>query len=196
MSVLRYTVFSFHPVKIVTTAEGGIALTNNKALSEKMALLRSHGVTRDEDLMTEEAHGSWYYQQVELGFNYRMTELQAALGISQLTRLDEFVEKRQFFAKKYDELLKELPIKIPFQHRDTYSSYHLYPICLNAEEHSNSRKQFFDSLREAGIGVNIHYIPVHTQPFYKKMGFKWAIFLWLKNITLKQSVYLFTPIWV
>jgi UDP-4-amino-4,6-dideoxy-N-acetyl-beta-L-altrosamine transaminase len=166
------TVFSFHPVKIVTTAEGGAALTNNSTLAEKMSLYRSHGVTRDNKLMKGESHGTWYYQQVTLGYNYRMTELQAALGVSQMARLDDFIESRHTLARKYDRLLKDLPVKLPFQLEDSYSGLHLYVIRLKLDQLSKTRKQIFDELRDAGIGVNVHYIPVHTQPFYKeKFGF-------------------------
>jgi UDP-4-amino-4,6-dideoxy-N-acetyl-beta-L-altrosamine transaminase len=162
------TIFSFHPVKIITTAEGGMAMTNDAKLAKRMKLLRSHGITRDADEMTHEPDGAWYYQQIELGYNYRMTELQAALGLSQMQRLDEFVRKRHAIAKRYDEALADLPITLPCQLPDNYSAYHLYPICVP----SNSRRAVFDALRAAGIGVNVHYIPVHTQPYYHKLGFK------------------------
>ncbi|GAB1261945.1 UDP-4-amino-4,6-dideoxy-N-acetyl-beta-L-altrosamine transaminase [Aurantivibrio plasticivorans] len=166
------TVFSFHPVKIITTAEGGLALTNNDHLAEKMILHRSHGVTRDENLMTHEPDGPWYYQQVELGYNYRMTELQAALGISQLGRLDSFVARRQQLAKRYDEALRDLPVTLPWQHPDGFSAFHLYVIRLQLEGNNLSHRQVFEALRKRGVGVNLHYIPVHTQPYYQKMGFK------------------------
>jgi UDP-4-amino-4,6-dideoxy-N-acetyl-beta-L-altrosamine transaminase len=166
------TVFSFHPVKIVTTAEGGMALTNDAALAEKMNLLRSHGITRAPTLMTHEPDGPWYYQQVDLGFNYRMTELQAALGVSQMDRLDAFVARRHELAKRYDELLAILPVTIPWQHPDSYSGFHLYVIRLQLNKISKSHRQVFKSLREQGIGVNLHYIPVHTQPYYQAMGFE------------------------
>ncbi|OVZ59868.1 UDP-4-amino-4,6-dideoxy-N-acetyl-beta-L-altrosamine transaminase [Pigmentiphaga sp. NML030171] len=165
------TVFSFHPVKIVTTAEGGLALTNDDLLAEKMALLRSHGVTRDTALMTHETHGPWYYQQVALGYNYRMTELQAALGCSQLTRLDQYVARRHELAKRYDELLQDLPLRTPWQHPDTYSGLHLYIIRLKLKELKSNRRAVFEALRSREIGVNVHYIPVHTQPYYREMGF-------------------------
>jgi len=165
------TIFSFHPVKIVTTGEGGIATTNQKALAEKMQLLRSHGVTREPSLMTKELEGEWYYQQVDLGFNYRMTEMQAALGISQMQRVDDFVSKRTEFAKRYDELLDHLPLVLPFQDKDTESSFHLYPILVQTDLIIQTRTQVFKELRNHGVGVNVHYIPVHTQPYYQKMGF-------------------------
>jgi UDP-4-amino-4,6-dideoxy-N-acetyl-beta-L-altrosamine transaminase len=165
------TVFSFHPVKIVTTAEGGMALTNSDALASRMNLLRSHGVTRDPDLMTHEPDGPWYYQQVDLGFNYRMTELQAALGISQMDRLDAFVARRHELAQRYDQLLADLPVTTPWQHPDSYSGLHLYVIRLQLDSISKSHRQVFESLRAQGIGVNLHYIPVHTQPYYQAMGF-------------------------
>lgn len=166
------TVFSFHPVKIVTTAEGGAALTNSKALADKMALYRSHGITRDEALMENASHGGWYYEQIDLGFNYRMTELQAALGVSQMSRLSEFVSARHQLSKRYYEKLAKLPITLPYQLPNTYSGLHLYVIRLNLNEISKTHKEVFDALRESGIGVNLHYIPVHLQPYYQKMGFK------------------------
>ncbi len=160
------TVFSFHPVKIITTAEGGMALTNDAGLARKMDLYRTHGISRNPEEMTRVADGPWYYQQLELGYNYRMTELQAALGISQLTRLDEVVEKRHLLARRYDELLKDLPLTLPLQEETNYSAYHLYVIRLRLSEIARSRRQVFEALREAGIGVNLHYIPVYSQPFY------------------------------
>ena len=166
------TVFSFHPVKIVTTAEGGMATTNNAVLAKKMDLLRSHGITRDESLMDEPSHGGWYYEQVDLGFNYRMTEMQAALGLSQMSRLHDFVAKRNNLAAVYDELLKSLPLVTPKQINDSYSGRHLYVIRLKLDEISLSHKEVFEQLLENGIGVNLHYIPVHTQPYYKNLGFK------------------------
>ena len=166
------TVFSFHPVKIITTAEGGLATTNDKDLLGRMQLFRSHGVTRDPELMTKEAKGDWYYQQIELGFNYRMTELQAALGVSQMERLDEFVTLRHKHQKRYNELLKKLPIITPYQDLDSYSALHLYPIQIKTDKLKSTRREIFEMLRASGIGVNIHYIPVHTQPYYKNMGFK------------------------
>ena len=165
------TVFSFHPVKIVTTAEGGMALTNDDALAARMNLLRSHGITRDPGLMTHEPDGPWYYQQVDLGFNYRMTELQAALGVSQMDRLDVFVTRRHELARRYDKLLAGLPVTTPWQHPDGYSGLHLYVIRLQLDKISKTHLQVFESLRQQGIGVNLHYIPVHTQPYYQKMGF-------------------------
>ena len=165
------TVFSFHPVKIITTAEGGMAVTNNAELAHAMNLLRSHGITRDEAHMTHASDGPWYYQQIALGFNYRMTELQAALGISQMQRLDAFVAQRHALAKRYDELLSSLPLVTPWQHADSYSGLHLYVIRLDLEKTSKSHRQVFDGLRQQNIGVNVHYIPVHTQPYYAQMGF-------------------------
>jgi UDP-4-amino-4,6-dideoxy-N-acetyl-beta-L-altrosamine transaminase len=166
------TVFSFHPVKIVTTAEGGAATTNEKNLARKLELLRSHGVTRDNSLMHNESHGGWYYEQVDLGFNYRMTEMQAALGVSQMSRLHDFVAKRNELAACYDDLLKSLPLITPKQINDSYSGRHLYVIRLKLDKISLSHKEVFDQLRENGIGVNLHYIPVHTQPYYKNLGFE------------------------
>lgn len=165
------TVFSFHPVKIVTTAEGGMALTNSDELASRMNLLRSHGVTRDQNLMTHEPDGPWYYQQVDLGFNYRMTELQGGMGVSQMDRLDAFVARRHELAKRYDKLLADLPVTTPWQHPDSYSGLHLYVIRLELDNISKNHRQVFETLREQGIGVNLHYIPVHTQPYYQAMGF-------------------------
>ncbi|MGG7094087.1 UDP-4-amino-4,6-dideoxy-N-acetyl-beta-L-altrosamine transaminase [Shewanella indica] len=165
------TVFSFHPVKIVTTAEGGAVMTNQKALADKVALLRSHGITRDPAQMKGESHGSWYYEQIDLGFNYRMTELQAALGVSQMQRLEEFISSRHKLARIYDEKLKNLPIILPFQLENTYSGLHLYVIRLQLNKIEKTHKQVFEELREKGVGVNLHYIPVHMQPYYKSMGF-------------------------
>ncbi len=166
------TIFSFHPVKIITTAEGGMALTNNGELAEKMALLRSHGITRDPAQMAHESDGPWYYQQIALGYNYRMTELQAALGVSQAQRLDQYVARRHVLARRYDQLLTELPVTTPWQHPDGYSGLHLYVIRLQLEKLDKTHAQVFESLREQGIGVNVHYIPVSTQPYYRQMGIK------------------------
>jgi len=166
------TVFSFHPVKIITTAEGGLATTNDKELSERMQLFRSHGVTRDPELMTKESAGGWYYQQVDLGFNYRMTELQAALGVSQMERLDEFVALRHKCQVRYDELLIDLSITTPYQDLNSYSALHLYPIKIQIDKVKSTRKEIFEALRKNDIGVNVHYIPVHTQPYYENMGFR------------------------
>lgn len=166
------TIFSFHPVKIITTAEGGVATCNNQALADKMRRLRSHGITREPQLMTEPTHGDWYYQQLELGFNYRMSDLQAALGISQINRLKEFVSPRQKLAEYYAEQLADLPIILPKQMDQTSSSWHLYIIQLQLDKINKSQQQVFNELREAGIGVNLHYIPVHTQPYYQQLGFK------------------------
>lgn len=165
------TVFSFHPVKIVTTAEGGMAITNSCALAEKMELLRSHGVTRDPVLMTHDSEGAWYYQQIELGFNYRLTDIQAALGVSQMSRVDRFIAGRHLLAQKYDDLLSELPITLPWQHSDSHSSFHLYVIRLHLDEINKTRKEVFDFLRQNEIGVNIHYIPVHKQPYFQRLTF-------------------------
>jgi UDP-4-amino-4,6-dideoxy-N-acetyl-beta-L-altrosamine transaminase len=166
------TVFSFHPVKIVTTAEGGMATTNSPELAQKLDLLRSHGITRDADLMTKPMDGPWYYQQVDLGFNYRMTDLQAALGVSQMQRLEAFVAKRHELAQRYDTLLKDLPVTLPWQHPDSYSGLHLYVIRLPLDKINKTHLEIFEGLREAGILVNLHYIPVHMQPYYQEMGFE------------------------
>ena len=167
------TIFSFHPVKIITTAEGGVATTNSDELAQKMDLLRSHGITRDTELMTHEPDGPWYYQQVDLGFNYRMTELQAALGVSQMKRLNDITKKRHEVAKRYNELLKDLPLMTPYQDSQGHSGLHLYVIRLDTNNINVTHKKVFEMLRTANIGVNVHYIPVHLQPYYKsKLGFE------------------------
>jgi len=164
------TVFSFHPVKIITTAEGGMALTNSAELARKMTLFQSHGITRDPAYMTHAPDGPWYYQQTELGYNYRMTELQAALGISQLQRLDHYVTRRHELAQRYNLLLQDLPITTPWQHPDSYSGLHLYVIRLQLARMGKVHRRVFEELREQGVGVNLHYIPVHTQPYYQRLG--------------------------
>lgn len=161
-------VFSFHPVKIITTAEGGMALTNDPMLAERLRSFRSHGITRDGARMEGKSQGPWYYEQLELGYNYRMTDMQAALGLSQLARLDEFCARRRALAARYDELLAGLPLDLPWQHPDSVSAFHLYPVCLRD---ARARSEVFGKLRAAGIGVNVHYIPVHTQPYYRRLGF-------------------------
>ncbi|MDZ7963378.1 MAG: UDP-4-amino-4,6-dideoxy-N-acetyl-beta-L-altrosamine transaminase [Nostoc sp. DedSLP03] len=166
------TVFSFHPVKIITTGEGGMVLTNQEELYQILIRLRSHGITRNPDFMQGQSHGSWYYQQLELGFNYRITDIQAALGVSQMQRLDEFVERRWFLANRYNQLLQDLPLMLPWQHPDTYSSWHLYVIRLKLDKINKTHRQVFEELRSAGIGVSLHYIPVHIQPYYQNFGFK------------------------
>ncbi len=165
------TVFSFHPVKIITTAEGGIATTNNEELYRRMQLYRSHGVTRDPEQIQGDASQGWYYEQVDIGFNYRMTELQAALGCSQLNRLDHYISQRHEIYSRYNRWLADLPLILPQQHKDSYSAFHLYPVQIS-EDVELDRRKVFDLMREAGIGVNVHYIPVHTQPYYRAMGFR------------------------
>lgn len=169
-------VFSFHPVKIITTGEGGMVVTNRQDLYERLIRLRTHGITRREDWLTEASHGPWYYQQLELGFNYRMTDIQAALGASQMGRLDEFVARRRGLARRYDRVLQGLPITLPVQGAEMESSWHLYVIRLQLEKLGKTHRQVFEGLRSAGIGVNLHYIPVHTQPFYQERGFAWGDF--------------------
>ena len=166
------TVFSFHPVKIVTSAEGGMAVTNDGELASRMSRLRSHGITRDPALMTHEPDGPWYYQQVDLGYNYRMTELQGALGLSQMNRLDEYVARRHQLARRYDQKLKALPVTIPWQHPDGYSGLHLYVVRLDLGAIATTHKAAFKAMQAQGIGVNLHYIPVHLQPYYERMGFR------------------------
>lgn len=166
------TVFSFHPVKIITTAEGGMALTNNPDVARRMALLRSHGITREPQQMTRTTDGPWYYEQIELGFNYRMTELQAALGLSQMTRLDRYVERRHELALHYADLLGDLPVKLPTRQADSHSAMHLYIIRLQLDKIRCSHREVFERMQQSGIGVNLHYIPIHTQPWYVRMGFR------------------------
>ena len=166
------TVFSFHPVKIITTGEGGCALTNQSDLARKMRLLSSHGITREENSMNKKPEGPWYYQQIDLGFNYRMTELQAALGISQLSRLDTFLLRRDLLAKRYDELLAHLPVCLPSRSTTIKSSWHLYIVRLDQSYIHQTRLEVFTSMRQAGIGVNVHYIPVYHQPYYEELGFR------------------------
>jgi UDP-4-amino-4,6-dideoxy-N-acetyl-beta-L-altrosamine transaminase len=161
-------VFSFHPVKIITTAEGGAATTNNTDLMNRMRLLRSHGISRDPEMMTSDSPPSWYYEQLELGFNYRMTDLQAALGLSQLKRVDEFVQRRHQLAERYNKSLQALPLQLPKQIDDSYSALHLYIVRVKHEPGKPTHKYVFDRLRASGIGVNLHYIPVHTQPYYQQ----------------------------
>lgn len=165
------TILSFHPVKIITTGEGGVALTNDTELASKMDLLRSHGVTRDPRRMTHEPDGPWYYQQIALGFNFRMTDMQAALGCSQIRRLSTFVQRRQELASRYDERLSSMPIVTPWQSPDTCSARHLYVIRVPVGCGGSSRRNTFESMRENGIGVNVHYIPVYLQPYFRAMGF-------------------------
>lgn len=166
------TVFSFHPVKILTTAEGGMLLTNDDELREKLIRLRSHGITRDPRFLQGEAHGPWYYEQVDLGFNYRITDMQAALGSSQLKRLPQFLARRRELAARYDALLADLALTLPWQHPDTISAWHLYVVCPDAQRTSITRSQLYHGLREQRIYAQVHYIPVHTQPWYRQLGFK------------------------
>ena len=165
-------VFSFHPVKIITTAEGGVATTQDKALADRMGLFRSHGVTRDSALMARQDAEPWEYDQVALGLNYRMTEMQAALGVMQLRRLSEFVAHRRKMARRYDDLLAGLPLVLPWQSPDSRSALHLYPILIDTDKTDRTRREVFDHLRAANIGVNVHYQPVHTQPYYQNLGFR------------------------
>ena len=166
------TVFSFHAIKGITTGEGGMVVTNNKYLADQIELLRNHGITRNKSLMSVEADGQWYYQQIELGYNYRMTDIQAALGSSQLKRLDQFILRRHEIAKLYDEQFVDLPLKFQQTTPEKYSGMHLYVLRLMKGKMKKSRQKVFDELRENGIGVNVHYIPVHLQPFYRQFGFQ------------------------
>lgn len=161
------TVFSFHPVKIITTGEGGMAVTNDTKLAADMALLRSHGITRDPALMTHTPDGSWYYQQIALGYNYRMTDIQAALGSSQMSRLDEYIASREALAQHYDARLAQLPVRLPKRAGNRRSAWHLYVVRVMASK----RLDIFNAMRSAGVGVNVHYTPVHLQPYYRHLGF-------------------------
>lgn len=163
------TVFSFHPVKIITTAEGGMAMTQDAALARRMERLRSHGITRDPADMTHESEGPWYYQQIDLGFNYRMTDMQAALGLSQMSRLDAFVDRRYRVAARYAEALAALPLSLPPAEPEGRSALHLYAVQVGA---GHDRRTVFEALRARDIGVNVHYIPVHLQPYYAALGFR------------------------
>lgn len=166
------TIFSFHPVKIITTGEGGMAVTNNATLAKRMQLLRSHGISNlATDMHPRPAKEIWNYQQIDLGFNYRMTDIQAALGLSQMQRLDEFVTKRHAIVKRYNQLLSDFPVLTPWQNEASYSGYHLYVIRLKLDEINKSQRQVYEVMRENGILVNLHYIPVYRQPYYEQMGF-------------------------
>lgn len=165
------TVFSFHPVKIITTGEGGMVMTNDAELARKMAMLRSHGITRDPALLMQSSPGDWYYEQQELGFNYRMTDMQAALGVSQLDRLDAYVDRRNYLADRYRESLRDLPVKLPYVRDGNRSSFHLYVIRLDPAVGVLDHRGVFDALRSRGIEVNLHYTPVHLQPYYRALGF-------------------------
>jgi UDP-4-amino-4,6-dideoxy-N-acetyl-beta-L-altrosamine transaminase len=167
------TVFSFHPVKIITTGEGGMAMTNDVILANRMQRLRTHGVTNDKELMRPRPENEiWNYQQIELGFNYRMTDIQAALGLTQMQYLDEFVSRRHEIATRYNADLESLPITRPHQASKTYSSYHLYPIRISVVESGKTQRQIYDALWHNGVAANLHYIPVHRQPYYENKGFK------------------------
>jgi UDP-4-amino-4,6-dideoxy-N-acetyl-beta-L-altrosamine transaminase len=166
------TVFSFHPVKIITSGEGGMALSNDAALARKMGLLRSHGITSaPSEMQARPAHEQWNYQQIDLGFNYRMTDIHAALGLSQMQRLDEFVQQRHAISARYDQLLSALPVTTPWQHPHSYSGYHLYVVRLKLDEIPATYRQVYAAMQAAGVQVNLHYIPVYRQPYYEIMGF-------------------------
>ena len=166
------TVFSFHPVKNITTGEGGMVLTNRKELYEKLKLFREHGITKTPSLIDDNEQGTWYYQQIVLGYNYRMTDIQAALGKSQLKRIDEFISRRRTIVDIYNEKLKNLGLGLPQEDINNNSAWHLYVIQLDLQKEGIDRRFVFNAMRKAGIGVNVHYIPVHTQPVYQKLGFK------------------------
>jgi UDP-4-amino-4,6-dideoxy-N-acetyl-beta-L-altrosamine transaminase len=165
------TVFSFHPVKIVTTGEGGMAMTNDQRLADLMRLDRSHGITRDPASLQHTDVGPWYYEQQRLGFNYRMTDICAALGLSQMTRIDEFIARRRQIAAAYDSAFEGIAVKTPWQHPDTVSAWHLYVVRVDQGHTARGHREIFDKLRAAGIGVNLHYVPVYRQPYYRELGF-------------------------
>lgn len=165
------TIFSFHPVKIITTGEGGMAVTNDAALAARMALFRSHGITRDPACFVGEPAGPWYYEQQQLGFNYRMTDIQAALGSSQLKRLDEYISRRNELARRYNVALRALPLTLPFVEEANTSAFHLYVVRVKRSETTRSHREIVDALRQRGILVNLHYMPVHLQPYYRTLGF-------------------------
>lgn len=167
------TILSFHPVKIITSGEGGMALTNNIALATRLRLLRSHGISSaPEDIQPRPPQEIWNYQQIALGFNYRMTDIHAALGLSQMQRLEEFINLRHSVAQRYEKLLATLPVTTPWQHADSYSAYHLYVIRLHLKAIGKTQRQVYEELRAAGILVNLHYIPVYRHPYYEQMGFE------------------------
>lgn len=170
------SVFSFHPVKIITTAEGGMLLTNRNDLAERAALLRTHGITRDAARMSSPPDGPWYYEQVDLGFNYRMTDVQAALGASQMKRLEAYIARRHHLAGRYDRLLANLPVTTPWQHPDCRSATHLYIVRLQLARLSRTHRQVFEKMRELEVGVNLHYLPVYRQPYYQRIGFDRAAY--------------------
>jgi UDP-4-amino-4,6-dideoxy-N-acetyl-beta-L-altrosamine transaminase len=165
-------ILSFHPVKHITTGEGGMILGRDPALGKRLGQLRSHGITRDPAEMTESSPGPWYYQQLELGYNFRMTDLQAALGLSQLQRLDTFVQRRQWLAQRYQRALRGLPLTLPVSRPGTISAWHIYVVRLQLASLRPSRREVFEAMRAAGCGVQVHYIPVHLQPYYRKLGFR------------------------
>lgn len=168
-------VFSFHPVKIITTGEGGMATTNNSELAARMAQLRTHGITRDPARLEKSGPAPWYYEQQMLGLNYRMIDIEAALGLSQLKRLDQFVERRNQLAARYDGLVGSLPVSRIEIQGDCRSSYHLYVVRLDERDPARHRR-VFEAMRAAGIGVNLHYTPIHLQPYYRALGFREGMF--------------------
>ncbi len=170
------TVFSFHPVKIITTGEGGIITTNNKKFANKCKLIRTHGINKDKNHFLSKDPSPWHYEQIYLGLNYRMSDISAALGISQLRKVEKFIKKRNIIAQKYNELLKDLPMQLPFQNSNYYSSYHLYIISLKVELLKKSHREIFIDLQKKGLGINLHYAPIHLQPYYRKLGFKKGMF--------------------
>ncbi|SCY86617.1 UDP-4-amino-4,6-dideoxy-N-acetyl-beta-L-altrosamine transaminase [Alkaliphilus peptidifermentans] len=171
-SIAHMTEFSLHPVKHITTGEGGVITTDDKSLYNKLKLFRTHGITRDSELLHNKEEGPWYYEQLELGYNYRITDIQCALGISQLRKLDDFILRRRAIIKRYNEALNRLEgVVIPYQEQNTNSSWHLYIIKLELEKLKANRRAIFDALRAQNIGVNVHYIPVYYFPYYQQMGY-------------------------
>ena len=166
------TVFSFHAIKLITSGEGGIAVTNDEGLAKKLARLRSHGITRQKPEMEQPDQGNWYYEQIDLGYNYRMSDIAATLGLSQLSKIEKFLDKRRKIAKGYSDSLGRLPLVLPLNEANVRSAWHLYVVRVDPSQSKLSRDNVFDLLRENGIGVNVHYIPIHMQPYYQKMGFQ------------------------
>lgn len=164
-------VFSFHPVKIITTGEGGMILTNRKDIYDKLRMYRSHGIVRDSTLMSQD-NGAWYYEQIELGYNYRMTDIQAALGCSQMQRIDQFVKKRNNLSSRYQKLLADLPLDVPYVEDNIKSSWHIYVVRIHFEKAGKNKVHFFNEMKSRGICLNVHYIPVHLQPYYQTLGFR------------------------
>jgi UDP-4-amino-4,6-dideoxy-N-acetyl-beta-L-altrosamine transaminase len=175
-SISHMTEFSLHPVKHITTGEGGVITTDNEEYYKKLMLFRTHGITREKDLLVNKEEGPWYYEQLEMGYNYRITDIQCALGISQLNKLDKFIRRRRELVKKYNEYLSQIDgVIIPYEAEYSSSSWHLYVIQIELEKFKVGRKEIFEALRAENIGVNVHYIPVYYHPYYQKLGYKKGI---------------------